>query len=588
MTNRDKFYSSNMSLKRTNYKIKFKKILIVEGIIFGLLFLSLCIYTFIKSIIYPDFELTTFDYSYFKITCFSLYIFASTGLIFGIVYYYRFIKNNITLKKHYDLLLRSMSHDIKTPINSIIGLVNLSKDNINNTHKVLEYLNKIEVSANTSLKIVLRILELTKVSTRKIQFIRSYFSMNDLIEEISAVIKPLALSKNIDFSIEINKLFYEFYYSDYLKLFEVLVNLLSNAIKYTDCGGKVKLLISEKGAADALGFVDVFGVYEFIVEDNGIGMDRECVRNLFKPYKRGKNGLKEEGHGLGMSITKILTDAMKGNLLVQSKLDVGTKFILEVPIYLDYDKCMYFKKFKYHYLNVLFLDSNLYDCYYTNDIFTDLKMNVVYDIDIEHIDKINFVICDLNNLDDNKKKLLEEANKYHIPIFVVTDNASDEISNYNVLGVYDKPYTRYSIYKMLSNINKDEVKGVINRDYIKGNIIICDDEIINLEVLKALLENNSYNVVSFERAIDAINEFKSSEINYYSHIITDIRMPDINGYELASIIRGLDREDNNIKIISLSGDDGEDEIKKAKRCGIDGFIKKPVLIDDLLNVLDRE
>lgn len=588
MNDRDKFYSSNMSLKRTNYKIKFKILLLIEAIIFGIFFISLTMYTLIKSIISQDYQLTTIDYSLLGATCVSFYIFIFTGFIFIIFCYCKFLKNNFALRKHYNLLLRSMSHDIKTPINSIIGLVNLSKENINNTHKVLEYLNKIEVSANTLLKIVLRILELSKISTYKIQLVRTYFTMNDLIDEINAVIKPLAVNKNIDFSIEINRLFYEFYYSDYLKLFEVLVNLLSNAIKYTDYGGKVKLLISEKGAADAIGFADIFGVYEFIIEDNGIGMDKESLRNLFKPYKRGKNGLKEEGHGLGMSITKVLTYAMKGNLIVQSKIDVGTKFILEVPIYLDYDKCMYFKKFKYHYLNVLFLDSNLEDNRYTNDIFNDLKMNIVYDVAIENIEKINFVICDLNNLDENKKMLLDEANKYHIPIFIITENVSDEISKYNVFGVYDKPYTRYSIYKMLSNINKEEVKGIINKEYIKGNVIICDDEIINLEVLKALLENNSYNVVSFERAVDAINEFKSSEIGHYSHIITDIRMPDINGYELASIIRGLDRDDNNVKIISLSGDDGEDEINKAKRCGIDDFIKKPVLIDDLLNVLDRK
>lgn len=529
----------------------------------------------------------TFDYdSAFDYTItISTSIFILSILVFNTIMIYFRIKRTINVKKYYKGLLRTMSHDIKSPMNAIIGLVHLSKDAMDDKHKLLEYLNKIESSSNSTLKLVNHLLDLTRHSCTKI--VRSKFSLIDLLNEIYAVISPLAIQKNIDFRIVLTRIQTEFFNTDFLKVYEILVNLLTNAVKYTNEGGYVCLLIKELYLEENEK-KQIFACYEFVVKDNGIGMDNKCIRQLYKPFKRGKNGMNREGHGLGMSIVGMLIDIFQGDLTVHSVVGRGTEFFLWLPMFIeDYKKNFYYEDFKFPCLNVLFLDEDELNNDYLENAFSDLKMNVKFNCDIKNVERFSFVFADLYYLSDEKKVLLDKANELKIPIFICSNNITEEIKKYDVQGITSKPLTRYKIYELLQGLDESDIKNHLVEEKEKLNILICDDTLINLEVLYSLLIKNNYNVHKVMDSNEALKMFENSSEGYYSAVITDKVMPNLDGFELTQAIRNLNRKDNNVAIILTSADYTKEDLIKGKEVKVDAYIDKPVFIDNLLLVLNQ-
>lgn len=369
--------------------------------------------------------------------------------------------------------LSRMSHDIRTPMNGIIGMADISK-NIYDVDKLKYYISKINSSAQFLLGLINDILDMSKIETGNVVLNKVPYSLEEFETYLDAVIQPLCKERNITLIRNIDFKYSEVLVVDKLRFNQIFFNLLSNAIKYTHRGGKVELIIN------CLERKDNFVKYEAIVKDNGIGMSKEFIEHLFDAFtQEGRDdvdiGMK--GTGLGLAIVKQLVDLMGGSISVKSEINVGSEF-------------------------TVFLSSE--------------------------------IICNYN-CDKNKIKNSEITN----------------LDNY----------------------------------FIGKKALLCEDNEINLEISKHLLESKGFIVDVAENGEIALNKFKESKQGYYDVILMDIRMPIMNGLKSTEEIRKLDRDDaKSIPIIAMTANAFEEDKKKSLEAGMNAHLSKPINQNQLVEI----
>lgn len=500
--------------------------------------------------------------------------------------------------------LSSMSHDIRTPMNAIMGMTEIAQMNILNTDKVNDCLKKISISGQHLLGLINDVLDMSKIESGKMTLRNDSASLPEVLENVVSILQPMVKSREQSFSIRIRNLVHEDFYFDALRLRQCFINILSNATKFTPEKGSITVDVEEEYTGDP-----DYSKLIFTFTDTGIGIKEEFLNNIFDSFTREKDGRvdKTEGSGLGMAITKKIVDIMNGTIEVKSKVGMGTTFIVTLPLKIDKNKI---KDYTLPNINVLVVDDDEIMCEYTVSSlktlgaeaeWVDSGKYAVEKVIKAHDEKRDFdiVILDWMMPDqdgiETVKKIRASIND-DIPILIVSAYDWSEIENkaVGVNGFLQKPLFRSTLYRALEKYvlktNEEDYLGrkTNNYDFTNKNILLVEDNELNRDIAAELLSITKANIECASNGKECLDMFKSCEENYYDIILMDIQMPVMNGYEATKLIRNLERKDSKtIPILAMTADVFSEDIHAAKTAGMNGHLSKPLNSSIMLKEINK-
>lgn len=501
--------------------------------------------------------------------------------------------------------LSSMSHDIRTPMNAIIGMTEIALKNVKDSIRVEDCLHKVKLSSKHLLGLINDVLDMSKIESGKMILNMQPMSIKDAMDDIVSIIQPQIKSGNQYFDIFIKNIISEDIYCDSVRINQVLLNLLSNAVKFTPEGGRIDVYVFQETSVLGEEYVRT----HFRVVDTGIGMSEEFQKKIFENFSREESEQVRHivGTGLGMAITKSIVEMMGGSIEIESELGKGSSF----HIILDLKKADVEEKvMKLPEWNILVIDDNEELCLSAVNILEELGVNVEWTLDgregvhmIEEHHKINrdyhFVLVDwkMPGL-DGIQTIREIRSKVgrKIPTLLISaydwSDVKEEINSMEIEGFIAKPLFKSTLYAHLSQYmdgyNKEEEKknkGSEEVNFEGKRILLAEDIDINYEVAYEILTEVGLEIERAENGQICVDKFNESQIGYYDVILMDIRMPVMDGYEATKAIRALNREDNKLPIIAMTADAFSGDIQVCMECGMNAHIAKPIDIGECLRVL---
>ena len=504
-------------------------------------------------------------------------------------------------KSHF---LTSMSHDIRTPMNAIIGMSDIAMKNIDNPDKTKDCLKKVQLSSKHLLGLINDILDMTSIESGKLAIENRDVSLHQLTSECVNIMQSQIKAKKQKFDIFIGDIIAEHIYSDSVRLEQILLNLLSNANKYTPEGGTIHLRIYQKPST--INGEHVRTIFE--VQDNGIGMSEEFVERIFEKFAREDTETVRNinGSGLGMAITKSIIDMMDGTIDVQSKVGEGTIFsiVLDMKISRLFDDDMKLPPWK-----VLVVDDNEELCQSAADTLGELGliaewtqdgMEAVHMVEEHHKtnDDYHFVLVDWKMPNMDGVETIRELRKRisaDIPVFIISAYSQADVENVlgetEIAGFIAKPLFKSNLYEHLNQYIDHEVIGETEPayvDFLDGKtFLLAEDNDINAEIVEEIMSSYGATIHRAENGRDCIELFMQSKVGYYDAVFMDVHMPIMDGYEATRIIREMDRSDNSIPIIAMTADVFSDNIESCKASGMNECITKPLDMNECLRVLKK-
>ena len=502
------------------------------------------------------------------------------------------------------IFLSTMSHDIRTPMNAIIGLTTISEKNLEDQKLVAENLRKINLASNHLLTLINDILDISKVESGKLNFCPQSFSIVETVENLMNLSQPMIKEKNINFSFHISRFDKEYLYADQLRLNQIFINLLSNAIKYTEANGSVTVDMKEEESQKE-GCVRL----TFKVSDTGIGMSPEFLKNLYQPFSRQTDGRvnKIQGTGLGLAITKQMVDLMEGTIDCQSEQGVGTTFtvVLDIPIAEQQRAEM-----KLENLDVLIIDDDEILLETAVDTLNSLGLNTEQASSgleglgmIKHREQTgknyDIVIIDLKMPDvdgiETIRRIRSEI-KSNVPVLLISayswSDVEEEAKQAGVNGFLSKPLFRSTLYNKISDIlgtEKESTEPEHDYSTLEGmNILVAEDNDINWEIISTLLSMYGITTERAENGRIAVEKVKQATKGSYSLIFMDIQMPEMNGLEATKAIRSLDDSwASSIPIVAMTADAFSENVTECLQAGMQGHIAKPIDIKLVIKVIEK-
>lgn len=506
-----------------------------------------------------------------------------------------------------DFLAR-MSHEIRTPLNAIIGLVTLAIASIEDSAKVQDCLTKINFSSKHLLMLIDDILDMSQIESNKMKLQNEEFDIYQFINSFVVTIYSQAKAKNLEFKESITG-FSEGseYYGDSLRMGQILLNLVSNAIKFTpECGSvflKVEKLVTKKN----------LDIVRFEVTDTGIGMSEEVQERIFAPFEQADSSIaaKFGGTGLGMSITKNLVMLMDGKIYVNSKENEGTTFTVDIPL-LKKESETKIPDFENMGLNALVVDDEEEECRHAVRVLQEIKIQAewvmhgaqaIERVISHHRGNRDYDIClidwkmhDIDGIEVTRRIRAEVG--YDVPIVMISAydymEMEEEARAAGVDGFLPKPLYRTAVYEEISRELKEregrQIQGKAKQKLLSGKIILlAEDNDINRDIAKELLELQGATVIACEDGKQALQAFQNSGIREYDAILLDIRMPVLDGYETAGRIRALNRKDAVIiPMIAVTAHAFSGDVTAALRAGMNAHVSKPLDIAELCDKLIKE
>ncbi len=489
--------------------------------------------------------------------------------------------------------LSTMSHDIRTPMNAIIGLTAITEKNLDDREAVGENLRKISLASNHLLTLINDILDISKVESGKLNLSPMTFSIVETVENLVNLSQPMIKEKNIQFSFRINRMEKEYLYADQLRLNQIYINILSNAIKYTEPGGSVSVDLREE-ESEKEGCVRLV----YIVSDTGIGMTLEFMEKMFEPFSRQTDSRVNsiQGTGLGLAITKQMVELMDGTIDCQSEVGKGTTFtiVLEIPIAERQLEEMRFEK-----IDALIADDD--------PILLDTAADALESLGItaeravsgrealemirrRHEDGKDYdvVILDWRMPDmdgvEASKRIRAEIDA-PLPILLTSaydwSDIEDEAKEAGANGFIGKPLFRSRLYEKISQLFGTETKPVEPEDNYSDlagmNILVAEDNDINWEIISAMLGMFGITSERAENGRICVDKMKEAGEGSYELIFMDIQMPEMNGLDATRQIRKLENPwAASIPIIAMTADAFSENVAACLEAGMDGHIAKPV------------
>ncbi len=504
--------------------------------------------------------------------------------------------------------LARMSHDIRTPMNAIMGMTTVAGLHMDDKERLADCLSKITVSSNHMLSLINDVLDMSKIESGKLTLSEEPFDVGELVDSIVAIIRPQTSSRRQHFEVYVSDLMHEKVIGDTLRLRQIFVNILGNAVKFTPEGGEISFLIREVDSR-------IHGVanYKFVCRDTGIGMDREFLDTIFEPFTRSETSVKQkiEGTGLGMSITRNIVRMMEGDIQVESEPGKGSTFTVQVSL-----KIQETEADDVHDLwnrRILIADDDQNSCVNTCEILKSVGMQAQWvssgDAAIEKAvsahesgDDFSAVILDWKMPGKDGIETAKEIRRRlgdSIPIIISSaydwSDVEEQAREAGVQVFVEKTLFRSRlIYALRTVLASDTPKpGLDDKGFQAGGyegrrVLLVEDNELNREIAIELL---AYAGVEAESAADgqeAVDRMQEKPAGYYDLIFMDIQMPVMNGYEAARQIRLLGREDTDkIPIIALTANAFADDIREALASGMNDHLAKPVELSKLLQVLGK-
>lgn len=501
--------------------------------------------------------------------------------------------------------LSSMSHDIRTPMNGIVGMTTIAMSNIDNTERVKDCLAKITLSSKHLLGLINDVLDMSKIESGKLTLNMSQISLRDALDSIVNIVQPQVKSRQQHFDIFIQNIITEEVHCDSVCLNQVLINLLSNALKFTPEGGVIKVFLSQEESPVGENYVRC----HFRVKDNGIGMTEEFQEKIFDTFTREEKAQisKIEGTGLGMAITKAIVQAMKGTIDLQSAPGEGSEF----HITLDLEKAdtkeadMMLPSWR-----VLVVDNNEDLCLSAVSSLKEIGINADWATDgkkaVEMVRKcheedqnyevvlLDWKMPDMDGLHTARemRKLLGQK----VPILIISaydwSDIEEEAREVGIQGFISKPLFKSNLYLglkryMLDEVDEEEHEDAKIQKFVGKRILLAEDNDLNWEIAEDLLSEAGFELERAENGKICVEKFEQSETGFYNVILMDIRMPVMNGYDAAKAIRALAREDACLPIIAMTADAFSDDIQHCLDCGMNEHVAKPIDVNRLTQLLRR-
>lgn len=504
--------------------------------------------------------------------------------------------------------LSNMSHDIRTPMNAIIGFATIAVSHIDNRDQVKDCLQKVLSSSNHLLSLINDILDMSRIESGKVQIKEQECNISELMHNLVNIIQPQVKAKQLELFIDTFEVANEDVIADALKINQVFINLLSNAVKYTPAGGTISFRIMQKTT-----FRHGYGDYIFIVKDSGIGMSKEFAEHVFEPFEREVTATQSgiQGTGLGMAITKNIVEMMNGVITVDSELGKGSTFTVELTLKLQDIEKNAKQLEELHGLRAMVIDDDFNVCGSVSKMLKQIGMRAEWTTsgreavyrakmaseegDSYHTYIVDWQMPEMSGLETARKIRSVVGNDAPIIILTAYDwsDIEEEAKDAGVTAFCAKPLFMSDLKSALLAANnliekEEETAAWTLADFSGKRILLVEDIELNREIADVILTESGFLVESAPDGTDAVSMVEKAEENYYDAILMDVQMPIMNGYEATRAIRSLSRKDvKDLPIIAMTANALEEDKEAAIKSGMNGHIAKPLDMDIFISVLKK-
>ena len=505
--------------------------------------------------------------------------------------------------------LSNMSHDIRTPMNAIIGFTTLALSNIDDKERVKDYLGKTLASSNHLLSLINDVLDMSRIESGKIHLEEVEVNLSDVLHDLKTIVSGQIFAKQLELYMDVMDVTDEDIYCDKTRLNQILLNLLSNAIKFTPAGGTVSVRVRQLA-----GKVHGCGQYEFRIKDNGIGMSPEFAKKIFEPFERERTSTvsRIQGTGLGMAITKNIVDMMGGTIEVQTAQGKGTEFTVCVPMRAQTEQRPVEKITELEGLKALVVDDDFNTCDSVTKMLVKVGMRAEWTLsgkeavlrarqsiemsDAYHAYIIDWRLPDMNGIEVTRR--IRSLND-DTPIIILTaydwSDIEVEAKAAGVTAFCSKPMfmsdLRETLMSALGQKQTDAAQGLLpekNADFKGKQILLVEDNELNREIAQEILREYGFLVDTAENGAVAVEKVSTAAPGSYDLVLMDVQMPIMDGYTATRKIRALDDPARaTLPIIAMTANAFDEDRRNALESGMNGFLSKPIVIGDLVQELHK-
>ena len=505
--------------------------------------------------------------------------------------------------------LSNMSHDIRTPMNAIIGFTTLAISNIDDKDRVKDYLAKTLASSNHLLSLINDVLDMSRIESGKIHLEEVEVNLSDVLHDLRTIVSGQIYAKQLELYMDVMDVTEEDVYCDKTRLNQILLNLLSNAIKFTPAGGTVSVRVRQLAGA-----VRGCGQYEFRVKDNGIGMSPEFVQKIFEPFERERSSTVSQiqGTGLGMAITKNIVDMMGGVIKVQTAQGKGSEFIICLPMRTQAEHRPVEKITELEGLKALVVDDDFNTCDSVTRMLVKVGMRAEWTLsgkeavlrarqsiemgDVYHAYIIDWRMPDMNGIEVTRQ--IRSLND-DTPIIILTaydwSDIEAEAKAAGVTAFCSKPMfmsdLRETLMSALGQKQTDATQELLpekNADFKDRHILLVEDNELNREIALEILREYGFRVDTAENGAVAVEKVSTAAPGSYDLLLMDVQMPVMDGYTATRQIRALDDPARaNLPILAMTANAFDEDRRNALESGMTGFLSKPIVIGDLVKELRK-
>ena len=505
--------------------------------------------------------------------------------------------------------LSNMSHDIRTPMNAIIGFTTLAISNIDDKERVKDYLAKTLASSNHLLSLINDVLDMSRIESGKIHLEEVEVNLSDVLHDLKTIVSGQIYAKQLELYMDAMDVTDEDVYCDKTRLNQILLNLLSNAIKFTPAGGTVSVRVRQLS-----GQVRGCGQYEFRIKDNGIGMSPEFAKKIFEPFERERTSTvsRIQGTGLGMAITKNIVDMMGGTIEVQTAQGKGSEFIIRVPLRAQAEHRPVEKITELEGLKALVVDDDFNTCDSVTKMLVKVGMRAEWTLSgkeavlrarqsIEMSDAYHAYIIDWRLPDMNGIEVTRQIRSLNddTPIIILTaydwSDIEVEAKAAGVTAFCSKPMfmsdLRETLMSALGQKQTDAAQELLpekDADFKGKHILLVEDNALNREIAQEILREYGFRVDTAENGAVAVEKVSTAAPGSYDLVLMDVQMPVMDGYTATRQIRALeDPTLAGIPILAMTANAFDEDRRRAMESGMTGFLSKPIVIGDLVQELHK-
>ena len=498
--------------------------------------------------------------------------------------------------------LNNMSHDIRTPMNAIIGFTSLAASHIDSKDAVKEYLKKIQTSSEHLLSLINDVLDMSRIESGKVKIDEKPLHLPDLLHDIRTITRPSINSKQLDFLIDTVDVIDEDIIADKLRLTQILLNILSNAVKYNKNGGTVSLRVRQENKAPK-----GCATYHFIIRDTGIGISKEFQKHIFENFSREETATVSgiQGTGLGLAITKKIVEMMGGTIALESEVGVGSEFDVCLTFKLDGEKKVYEVVESLQGLRVLVADDDTDTCISIAKMLSEIGMRSEWTVsgkeavvraklatemgDEFYAYIIDWLMPDMNGIETVRRIRRVIGNNSPIIILTAYDwsDVEEEAKEAGVTAFCEKPLFMSELRDILTKPIQVKEEPELDVQAFKGKkILLVEDNELNQEIASEILKETGFVVEVVNDGSVAVEKMKAARPGQYDMILMDVQMPVMNGYEATRQIRAMKSDYcRQVPIIAMTANAFEDDRALAVKAGMSGYLTKPIKIEEMLKTV---